>query len=165
MKGIVATIILCLLMSSQAFGEYRIATVDINRVLNETEDSQKEKEQLDKASEVAKKKVENEREKLKDLEEEMRSKGVKPGSKEAETFREKAREYQRVVSNTQEDLRRTFLKSNQKLTERVLEVVNDYAKKNDIDLVLEKSENARSAVLFRKPSADITDEVVDILND
>jgi Skp family chaperone for outer membrane proteins len=153
-----------LLLSSVAFAEFRVATVDVNRILNESEESVSKKKELDKLSLAAKKKVEDKKERLTKIEEKIKSGKIKTDSKEAEQFRVDAREFARFVKDTQEELKRNFLKSNKALTEKILNQIKSYAKKNKIDLVLDKSSGGRSAVLFGAPTADITDDIIDEVN-
>ena len=127
-------------------------------------ESKSKRAELDKLSLAAKKKVEAKRKSLKATEATLREKNVSPSSPEAEKLRKSAREFERFVRDTEEDLKRKFLKTNDKLTNKVLTAVNTYAKKNSIDLVLDKSQRGRSPVLFGNPSSDITKLVLKELN-
>ena len=86
-----------LVLSANAQGEIRIATVDVARIINEAPDAKAKKKELDAASEAAKSKIEA------------------------------------------------------------------YAKTNNYDLVIDKSEKYRGPVLFGKPSADITDQILEAM--
>ncbi len=143
-----------------AWAEYRIATVDITRVINESPESQGIRKQLDAKALEAKKKVEKKRDAIKALEEKLKSAGVKDDSPEAEKFRNEARAYSRLVKDSEDELRREFGKSNKNLTLKALKVVEQYAAKNNIDLVLDKSQDIRGLVLFGAASSDVTDEVL-----
>lgn len=148
------------LCSSPAWADYRVATVDINRVINEAPESQGIRKTLDGKALEAKKKVEKKRDALKALEEKLKTAGVKADSPEAEKFRADAREYTRLVKDSEEDLRREFAKSNKALTLKALKAVEAYAASNKIDLVLDKSQDVRSLVLFGSAGSDITDEII-----
>ena len=63
------------------------------------------------------------------------------------------------------DLQQQFLKTNKDLTDKTVKLVEEYAKKNKVDLVLDKSDKLRGPVLFRTPSVDITDEIVKQINE
>ncbi|MBX7136566.1 MAG: OmpH family outer membrane protein [Oligoflexia bacterium] len=140
--------------------EYKIATIDINRVINETAESKTLKAEIDGKVLAAKKKVEAKKQALKTLEEKLKANRVSEDSKEAESYREQAKELSRLVKDSDEEIRKEILKSNKILTEKALKLVNDYATKNDLSLVLEKSEQPRGPVLFGNPGADVTDEVL-----
>lgn len=148
------------LLASVASAEYRVATVDINRVINEAPESQGIRKALDSKALEAKKKVETKRNALKALEEKLKNAGVKEDSAEAEKFRTNAREYTRLVKDSEEELRREFAKSNKTLTLKALKAVESYAAQKKIDLVLDKSQDVRSLVLFGSAGSDITDEII-----
>lgn len=151
-------------MVSPVHAEFRLATVDINRIINDIEESQKEKEELNRLSKKAKKEIEREREKLKNTEEKIKSGKIKEGSAQAEKFRADAREFTRLIQDKEEDLKRKFLKLNKRLTEKVLVTIREYAEKNSIDLVLDSSSASRGPVLFGTEANDITEQVIKQIN-
>lgn len=159
-----SSILIC--FSSPAFAAERtIATVDVNKILNELDEAKDLKRRLDAQSEKAKKEIESERATLKNLEEKIKSQKLENDSEEVERFRTKAREYERLVKDSEEEIRREFLKVNKSLTEKVLNAVKKYAQSNEIDLVLDKSSASRTPVLFGEEGADITAQVLSSLND
>lgn len=168
-KSLLSFVLILFATASTAAGKpldsYRMATVDVNRVMNELEDARALKKKLDSRSETARTRVTKEREELQKLEATIKSKGLSEDSPEFDEFRSKARDFERMVKDTEEDLRREFLKDNQQLTEKVLSAVKKYAEKNDIHLVLDKSQPGRGPVLFGDPAADITSELIKSLND
>ena len=151
-------------MATAAHAEFRIATVDINRILNESKEAQAKKSELDAASASAKKDLDQRRASLQATEKKLKDSGTSTTSKEAETFRAQAREFVRLAKDTEEKLRGEFVKSNKALTEKTLRIVEAYAKKNAIDLVLDKSEKVRGAVMFRAAPFDITNEIIAQVN-
>ena len=152
------------LSASAAQAEFRVATVDVNRVLNETKEAKVKKKELDEISLKAKSKIEEKRKVLKATEDKLKSASVSPESKEAEKFRTDAREFARFVKDTDEDIKKEFLKTNKFLTDKALDIIKKYAEQHSIDLVLDKGEKGRGPVLFGDASADITDDVVKSLN-
>ena len=143
---------------------YNVATIDVNQIMNQLDEAKDIKAKLDQRSAEARKKIEGRGNQLKELETELKEKKASPDSDEVEDFRTKAREFERMVKDAEEEIRREFLKENQKLTERVLAAVESYAKKHDIQLVLDKGEAGRSPVIFGNPSSDITAGVMKELN-
>ena len=105
-------LVVLLLIPSLALAEMKIVTVDVNRILNESNISQKEKEQLNKESSAAKKKLDSRRAQLKKVESKIRNGSVKEDSAEADRFRRDAKEFARMAKDLEEDLRRKFVKSN-----------------------------------------------------
>lgn len=141
-----------------------VATVDIFRILNELGESKAAKGKLEKVSQSAKATVQQKQIALKKLEEKITAKKLEEDSPEVEEFREKALELKRFVRDTDEDIKREFLKVNKELSERALQAIKKYAEKHNIDLVLDMSEARQGPILFRDKSFDITDEILKILN-
>lgn len=152
-------------LSTAATAEFRVATVDMNKVLNDSKDAQGVRKKLEDMQSVAAKKLESKRDALKQLEEKLKSKGVPDDSKEAEGFRAQAREFERMVKDTREDLQKEFMKSNKGLSDKTLTVVQKYASANKIDLVLDKSQAVRGPVLYAGQVFDITDDIVKAMNE
>ena len=163
--AIVLTCVGCVFLTDFAWAEFRIATVDINRVLNEAPEARQKKKQLDETSLEAKKKADAKRNELKNLETKLKEKKVSVESKEAESFRQQEKDYVRFVKDTEEDLKKQFLKLNKTVTEKALAQIEAYAKERQIDLVLDKSEKAKGPVLFGANAADITDAIIEKMND
>lgn len=161
-------LVLCLALSAivsvcgvtPASAEFKIATVDVGRVLNESKGSKEMRKKLDDMSLKAKKEIEAKRSALKATEDKLKSKKIAEDSREAETFRDDARAFARFVKDTEEDMKREFMKVNKDLTERALAAIKRYAEANKIDLVLDKSEQARGPVLFGDKAADITPAII-----
>jgi Skp family chaperone for outer membrane proteins len=135
-----------------AHAEVRIATVDVSRIINEAPDAKAKKKELDSASEKDKE--------LMALKTKLEEEKVSPESKEAESLRNQARDFQRMRADMKAELERKYMKINKELTDKVLGRIEAYAKANKYDLVIDKSEKMRGPVLFGSSSADITDEVL-----
>ena len=154
-----------LLTTSFAQAEFKIATVDINTVLNESKGSVKQKKDLDALSKKARADITKKREEIKKLEETLTKNKVAPDSAEAEEFRKKARDFSRYVKDTEDDLKKKFLKVNKDLTDKALAEIEKYAKANKVDLVLDKSaSDQRGPVLFGNPGVDITNQIIKKIN-
>lgn len=148
----------------KAQAEYRIATVDINRIMNDSGDSKAMKTKLDQLSMKAKQEIDVEKKKLEDFQKKIQAKDGTASNADAEKYQKMAREFSRAVKDTEEDLKREFMKSNKTLTDKTLKIIESYAQKNQIDLVLDKSLKTRGPVLFGTPSVDITDDIIGELN-
>jgi outer membrane protein len=146
--------------ASPAISEVRIATVDVGRIINEAPDAQKRKKELDAASEDAKKKLEAKGKDLQALKTKLEEQKISADSKEAESFRNQARDFERLRSDMKAELEKKYMKINKELTDKVMGQIETYAKANKFDLVIDKSEKYRGPVLFGSPSADITDEIL-----
>lgn len=146
--------------ASIAQADFRVATVDVNRILNETKEAKSKKKELDDLTLKAKSEIEARRKTLKAVEDKLKAGNVSADSKEAEKFRTDAREFARFVKDKDEDIKKEFMKTNKELTDRALDIVKKYATAHSIDLVLDKGEKGRGPVLFGDTSADITDQVI-----
>lgn len=161
---LVIQLLVALLVVSPVVAEFRVATVDMNRVLNESKEAQAVRKKLDDMQTTAKKKLEAKRDALQQLEGKLKAQKVTDDSKEAENFRAQARDFDRMVKDTREDMQKEFIKSNKVLTDKTMSLVQKYAASNKIDLVLDKSEAIRGPVLYAGPVFDITDEIVKSMN-
>ena len=158
--GFAALVVGGAVVAAPAAAEFKVATVDVGRVLNESKSSKEMRNKLDEMSLKTKKEIEAKRSKLKATEEKLKAAKVAEDSREAEAFRDDARAFARYVKDAEEDMKREFLKVNKDLTERALGAIKRYAEANKIDLVLDKSEQARGPVLFGDKAADITPAII-----
>jgi Skp family chaperone for outer membrane proteins len=156
--------IVTIFFASYSVAEFRIATVNVNRLLNESKEATAKKKELDELSAKAKKKVDEKKKELQAIEQKIKDGQVKEDSTEAQNFRNEARDFARFVKDTESDLRTEFLKSNRTLTEKAINMVAKYAADNSIDLVLDKSEAGRSPVIYGATTFDITDAIVKQVN-
>ena len=164
MRNLLLALVIPFIYASSVQAEIKIATVDVGRILNESPEAAAKKKELDAISQDAKKKADDKRKSLQALEAKLKSKQVTEDSKEAEGFRNEARDYARFVKDTEDDLKKRFLKLNKDITDKALSKIQDYAKENKIDLVLDKSEKYRGPVLYGLSSVDITDQILRQMN-
>lgn len=146
-----------------ASAEIKIATVDVAKLINEAPAAKGKKQELDKASEEAKKKLEAKGKELQALQKKLEEQKVAADSKEADAFRSKARDFERLRADAKADLEKRYLKVNKELSDTVMAKIEAYAKSNEYDLVIDKSEKYRGPVLYGKSSADITEAILDDL--
>jgi outer membrane protein len=151
----------CLFTVLPAAADVKIATVDMGRLLNESPEASAKKKELDALTQDAKKKAAAKRKEIESLKEKLEDSETAADSKEAEALRARARDYTRYVKDTEEDIKKQYLKVNRDITQKVMARVEAYAKKNDIDLILDKSDKYRGPVLFGDTANDITDEILD----
>ena len=145
---------------ASAVADMRIATVDIARVINDLPEAVSKKKELDTLAEDTKKKVENKAKELQALKIKLESNKVAPDSKEAESFRNQARDFERMRGDAKVDLEKKFMKVNKDLTDKVLGRVEEYAKSNNYVLVFDKSDKFRGPVLYGSDAVDITDDLI-----
>ena len=149
-----------LITSTTVIAETKITTVDVNRIINESPEAKAKRKDLDTKAGEARKKVEAKRAVLVETDKKLKEMKVSDTSAEAENLRNDARDFERFVRDTDDDLKKEFLKFNKEITDKVLKIIDAYAKENHIDLVLDKSDKTRGAVLFGEASADITNDIL-----
>lgn len=161
---ILVTLSILLIPALVCADETKIATVDMARILNESKQGQAKRRELDVLSAAAKKKVEERKGTLQALDKKMKSSKVSEDSKEFEAFRAQAKEFSRFVKDTEEGLKKEYVKSNRELLEASMKKITMVAEKKSVDLVLDRSEKVRGPVLFGSKETDITNDVLAELN-
>ena len=142
----------------------KVAFVDMSRVLNEAESAKKKRAELDKLSTKIRKEIEEKKRSLSKMQSKLSEKQLSPESSEVRDFRNKAKDFERFVKDSNEDIQRQFVSFNKKLTKKALDLINEYSEDNDLDLVLDKSTGGKSPVLFGNTSAEITDKILEEMN-
>jgi outer membrane protein len=154
-----------LVFTTPAQAEFKLATVDINRVLNESKEAKVKRAEFEKKAGEVKKKIDGRKATLMELEKKVKAQGESAQEgEEIEKLRSQARDLERYMRDNDEDLKREFMKLNKTLTDKALKSVEDYAKANQIDLVVDRNEKGRSAVLYGETNLDITEAVIAGLN-
>jgi len=146
--------------SSSAHADVRVATVDVGRIMNEAPDALAKRKEIDTASEEAKKKIEAKGKDLQALKTKLEGQKVAADSKEAESFRNQVKDFERLRADMKADLEKKYMKINKELSEKIMGKIESYAKANKYDLVIDKSEKFRGPVLYGADSADITDQIL-----
>lgn len=161
---LVASLFLAIAFPSNA--EYRIATVDVNKVVNASKEAKTEKAALDAATEKAKKLIEEKRTALKPLQDKAKSGALVPNSKEAEQLKKQTQDLVQLMREKEDELQKMFAASNKALTEKSSKVIEKFAKDNNYQIVLDKSgTSVRSAVLYGDEGYDITDKIIEKINE
>jgi Skp family chaperone for outer membrane proteins len=164
MKRLALTVLLFLGLSfspAPARADYKIATVDVNKILNESSEAKEKRKEFEAKAAEARKKLDAKKASLVALQQKLKDSKVDDNSKEAESFRAQARDFEHMVHDSDDDLKKEFLKVNKVLTDKALKLVSDYATAHKIDLVLDSGDRSRtSALLFGDPTLDITGEII-----
>lgn len=146
-----ALFILVLAASNVAVAEFKIATVDLYKIVNESKEAREKRVHIEKLSNDAKKKFEVKKQALGALEK---------SSKDSEKLRTESKDLARFVHDTDEEIQKQILKTNKDLGERAAKIIEEYAKSQNIDLVLYKGSMNRGSVLYGNSAVDITDEIL-----
>ena len=166
---LLATAISCAFTVSSAFttaavADSRIATVDVNKILNESTGAKSERKKLDDRATAARKKLEERGKALRERKAALDKAEDKADPKEVEKFRADARDFERDLKDTDEDLKKEFMKINRQLADRAVKIIGEHATRHNIDIVLDKGEGTRGPVLFGQPSFDITADIISEMN-
>jgi outer membrane protein len=154
------TSVALLSFAAAASAEVRIATVDVARIVNDSPEAVAKKKDLETYSNETKKKIEAKGKELQALKTKLEESKVAPDSKEADNFRNQVRDFDRMRGDAKADLEKRYLKVNKELTDKVYTQIERFAKANNYDLIIDKSEKYRGPILFGAPSTDVTDELL-----
>lgn len=157
----VATVLVYLSLAAHpALADYRIGIVNVERVMNESSSGKQRRLALDAKAKQAREDVNERRTSLQKQEEALKAKKVTNDSPEAQKLREEVKSFNRFVGDAEESLKREFAKNNEALAKDVVKTVSEVAKEKDIAVVLDGSQQHRSAVLFHDAQLDITQDVM-----
>jgi len=162
-KKAILSLVAILSSASIANADVKIATVDVARIVNENPDAVSKKKELDSFSEETKKKLEAKGKELQALKKKLEDAKVSPDSKEAENFRNQVRDFERMRGDAKADLEKRYMKVNKELTEKVYSQIEKYAKANNYDLIIDKSDKYRGPILYGDASTDVTDQVLKLV--
>ena len=146
--------------SVTALADTKIAVVDLQRALEETEDGKKAKAKLKSDFDKKQKELDDKQEELKKMKEDFDKKSalLKPDAAAAEQKKLQDRfvELQQTYARLQQDLAKREQEATGGIFRKLQLVVKQISEKNNFDAVLEKN----SAVVWAKDALDITNEVI-----
>jgi Skp family chaperone for outer membrane proteins len=159
-KKAILSLVALLSYASVSNAEVKIATVDVSRIVNDNPEALAKKKDLDTFSEETKKKLEAKGKELQAQKKKLEDAKVSAESKEAENFRNQVRDFERMRGDAKADLEKRYMKVNKELTEKVYSQIEKYAKANNYDLIIDKSDKYRGPILYGDNAVDVTDEVL-----
>lgn len=142
------------------YAEFRVAVVNMDRVLNESPSAKQRRSRLDAAAITTKENVGKRRTALKEQEKNLKSSKADEKSPEYAQFRSQVKEFNKLVAESEENLKKEFTKNNEELAAEVLRVVSAISKEKQLSLVMDGSQQHRGSVLFSDTNLDITSEVL-----
>jgi outer membrane protein len=153
-----------LLAPTLALADNKIGYVDLQRALEETEDGKKAKAKLKADFDRKQKELDDKQEELKKMKEALDKKAtlMKPEAlqKEQADFQNRFVELQQTYARLQRDLASKEQDATRGIFTKLQMVVGRIAERDHFDVILEKN----SAVVWGKPSLDITNEVIRLYN-
>jgi outer membrane protein len=160
---IVAVLMLLVAVSAASAQDMRLATVDLQRALNESQAGQKAKErfkgEVDKLqASLAKQKADIEK-----IKEDVEKKGLVLKEEERreieKDYQRRLRDFQRTYKDAQADLQQKDGELTAEILRELAEVIVEFGEKSGYTLILEASNTG--AVLYNNKSVDITDKVIE----
>lgn len=140
--------------------DYSIRTVDMAKLMKATKVASEKLPALEAKSKKQEQEFKAQRDSIKSLEKKLIDKNVAPDSKEADELRVKARDFDRKLKDSQEEMQKQYAQISKEALKQAQDAVNSYAQKNKISLVLEKGAKGASPVLYGEAGSDITAELI-----
>jgi len=158
-------LLLCGFNLAQAADNLKIGCVDLQRVIETSDIGKKLKVEIQQEIEKAKQKLTEKDQELKKLREmlDRQSFAMNEDVKQEKLkeFQTKARELERLTTDSEDDLKQRFTVKQQRLIQDVMDVVKQYGKEKGYSIILEKG----LTVIYAIDSFDVTDEVVQVFNE
>lgn len=152
------------LTTSMAYAEYKVATLDVAKVLEASKEAQEAKKKLEATSKEAKATIESKRAAIKPLQDKLRSGTLDPKSEEAAKLRKASAELLELMKQEESKLQKEFSDMNKSISEKIAKSVASYSTEHKINLVLDKGESSRTGVIFAEKTFDITADIISDIN-
>jgi outer membrane protein len=153
--------VLLLVLPAVAQTEAKIAFVDMQRALNESDEGMKALESLKNMMDSKKDELQKEKEIIDQKKEELDKQGLllneSTRREREDEIRRLERDHSRKFSDTKDELSRQEAKLTAKIRTELMKVVGEIGKDEGYTLILEKQ---FSAILFAPDSIDLTQEVI-----
>ncbi len=148
-----------------AAADLRVGYVDMQRVMVESKAAQDATKQAERSQQAALKKLEAEKRSIDKLQEAYkRDEAIMSDSQREGRQKEivqRAQAYQKMAGEMQQDLGRENERLVKKALDPVNDALNDIAKKENLQLIFERTD---SGLLFVDPDLDLTDQVIRRVN-
>jgi outer membrane protein len=155
-------LVLGLVISSQSVcfsKELKIGYVNVFKVFNEYAKTKEYDEKLEKNKKEAEKKLEAKKETIEKLQNKLSLLKEKERSSEEEKMKKEITEYRETERKALIDIKKERDEKMKEIIEDINKVVEDYAKKNKFDLVVNES-----SVLYGDKAMDITSDIMKLAN-
>ncbi len=165
MKKFNVAVLLSLVFLVCAFGEeVNFAVVDVSKVMTESKLGKKLKKEIEDKIQYYKSKIDELQKKYEEIDKQLQSPVLsEEGKKKKEEEKSKIEDQLRTLQmQAAEELNKMKINAEKKLTEKVKEVVKEYAEKHGIDIVLVKS--PLGGVIYASEKIDITEDILKAFN-
>jgi len=151
-----------IIMSNQSVcfsKELKIGYVNVFKVFNEYAKTKEYDEKLEKNKKEAEKKLEAKKEAIEKLQNKLSLLKEKERSSEEEKMKKEITEYRETERKALIDIKKERDEKMKEIIEDINKVVEDYAKKNKFDLIVNES-----SVLYGDKAMDITSDIMKLAN-
>lgn len=159
------------LFSSAFAGEIKIAVIDMQKALSDTEDGKAALQKLKAKLDVEYKVLQTKQEEVKKLEDELTQQGFMLSESTKAQKQEKLRQMAREFDKSREEKNKEFMDARNEATGKILkklsEIIKSYAASEGFTVVLESSSQTQGmpgSVVWYDKKLEITDKVIELYN-
>ena len=164
MRTVLRASLLALLLSTNAFA-FKLAVIDLQRVLLESESGKAAKQALELSTESKKAELDKRSKEFKDLKDKYEASAAvmteKARADKERVLQEKQLELQNLYMQFQQEIQKQDGDMTQAILKNIEPIIDEIAKKDLYDLVLEKNE---AGILYVPVKVDITDQIIRLYN-
>lgn len=165
-RFLLAGILTCCVAAAPAFAaDLKLGYIDMQRALNASDAGKEAKEQLAARVKKYQEEINTKQEDIKKLKDELEKQGMllseSTRAAKEKDYQQRLKEFQRFTKDAQDELQA----KDEEFTRRILEVMErvilEFGSKNGYTFILDKNV---AGVLFADEKADVTEEVLKLLN-
>jgi outer membrane protein len=162
MKVLLTSALIFAALLKPVFGaEMKVAFIDIQRALNESEAGQKAKKRFKEQLDRLQKDLERQKDQVDALKDQLAKKGLVMKEEERrnleQDYQRKLREFERAYEDSQAELQQRDAELTRELIEEIQGVIQGIGRKEGYTLIFEQS---GSGLLYGDSSLDITEDVI-----
>jgi len=162
MKVLLTSMVVFAALLKPVFGaEMKVAFIDIQRALNESEAGQKAKKRFKDQLDRLQKDLERQKDQVDALKDQLAKKGLVMKDEERrnleQDYQRKLREFERAYEDSQAELQQRDAELTRELIQEIQGVIQGIGRKEGYTLIFEQS---GSGLLYGDSSLDITDDVI-----
>ena len=161
-KIVLALVLLCCTaLPAVAAGEFKIAYIDLQKALNQSEAGKAAKEKIAQRVKEHETVFDGRQKELKKLKDDLEKQALllseeARGAKQRD-FDQRLKEFQRATKDAQEEVQQKDADYTRAILEELSKVIQDFGTREGYSMILEKTE---SAVLYADPKVDVTDSLI-----
>ncbi|MBK5274993.1 MAG: OmpH family outer membrane protein [Desulfuromonadales bacterium] len=164
-RFLLAGILACCFAASSAFAaDVKMGYIDMQRALNTSEAGKEAKEQLAARVKKYQEEINVKQEDIKKLKEELEKQGMllseSARAAKEKDYQSRLKEFQRFTKDAQDELQGKDEEFTRKILEGMEKILQEFGRKNGYTFIFVKNE----AMLFADDKADVTEEVLKLLN-